>query len=87
MSDMVKLLRNGTPCRRTTGHGESCANGYECDACRIRLLASDELERLEKEAGALRYAALQVVTTHGHYRSSIDALRAALNPLPPKDCG
>lgn len=42
---LINRLRDHTPCRRTIGHGETCQNGHECEACRVRLSVADELEQ------------------------------------------
>jgi len=41
---VITDLRKGTPCHRTTGHGDSCTSGWECDACKVRIAAADALE-------------------------------------------
>jgi hypothetical protein len=50
---LISRLRKVVPCGRTLGHGESCSEGYLCEACDLLIKAADEIERLQRVAGAV----------------------------------
>jgi hypothetical protein len=39
-------LDSGVPCGRTTGHGENCQLGSECDGCAARKKATQTLDAI-----------------------------------------
>lgn len=46
---MIEKLKEYKPCGRTTGHGESCVENYECNSClRVKTLL-EYIEQLEEK--------------------------------------
>jgi hypothetical protein len=49
MMDSVEELLNSVPCGTSTGHGESCHKGRECNQCSELIKAANEITSLRQQ--------------------------------------